>query len=89
MAKQGLTSFKWKRKGYQEVQNSAPVQDILRQQAGWKQGNANARYGKNVYYANPVKGRFARGYVVGVQVGKGKRVFEDKAKREQILRSQL
>ena len=89
MAKQGLHGFKWDRAGYQQVQNSGKVQSILRKQAGYAEGNANAAYGKNIYRMSPVQGRFAKGYVVSVALGDDGREYDDAKKREDILRGQL
>lgn len=88
-SKGGIHGFKATRAGEQAVANSGAVQSLLAREAGYKAGNANAAYGKNVYRSHAVQGKFARGQVVSVALGDAKHTFDDAGRRESILRAQL
>lgn len=93
--KQGFSRFKWNRSGYQAVQNSLEIQSWLSREAGYKEGNANAAYGEQIYRVSKVQGKFAKGYVVSCATPMPKKPNtkkyrgHDNAKRIAILKKQV
>lgn len=58
-------NFRWKRAGYADVMNAAPVQSKLAQMASSAESSCNATLpGEDGYEAKQVQGMLARGYVV-------------------------
>lgn len=91
MARQGITGFKIRRRAEQAVANSSSVQSMVARKAGYIAGNSNAALGENAYRSRQVQGRFAKGCVVSVALSDPKtgHVFDDAAKRQSILESQI
>lgn len=91
MAKSGIHGFKISRRGEQAIANSSAVQSMAARKAGYIAGNANAALGENAYRSRQVQGRFAKGCVVSVALSNPKtgHVFDDAAKRQSILESQI
>lgn len=64
-----LRSFKWRRGGYAEVENSGAVQSVVAREARKVEERANASFKRKHgegrgYRASACKGRFSKGYRV-------------------------
>lgn len=67
--KSGFSGFKWSRKGYQAVVDSAPVQSRIREYAESAAGGASARVNAHDhegehFAVKQVQGRFSKGCIV-------------------------